>query len=336
MEALQPGAKGLLREVHRCACRVSLAVPAALAFTIAGGAQAALALSEKPVRLVVPSERGARLDLTARTIEAELGRQLDRRVVIEHRPGADGKAGSELASRAAPDGHTILLAAPPLVIDPSVARSSWDPMRSLRGVTQLTRGYFVLLAHPSVPATTPAELVNLARQRPRTLTLGSGGRRSPSYLAGELLAQATGIEVKNVRYESGALDELANGHINVAFDAVAPALSHVRAGRLRALANASSKRSKLMPDLPALGETFAGVCIDDWHGALVPAATPGAIVQRLQRALATVLALPEVRQRLTAGALDVVASDADDFDRLMLLEYTRFARLIGTAHTRPD
>ena len=342
MHALQMPAAGFVRELRRCGRIVRFAVPLLMAFTPclaqAQHDKSAQDFPGKPIRFIVPFPPGGPMDLTARALNTRLGERLGKPVVVDYRPGANGNIGSEIAARAAPDGHTILLASPSLVINPSLYRLSFDPQKDLRGVTQTTRGYFVLVAHPSLPAKTPAELVHLARQRPGAIAFGTWGNGSPSHLAGELLKQATGIELTHVPYKGSApaMTELLGGQIGIMFDVVGTALPHVKTGRIRALANASSQRSSLMPDLPRLAESFPGVYIDGWQGILVPAATPAPIVERLQRGIAAVLALPDSRQSFAEIGFDVVGSNANEFDRFLLTEYTRYARLINALNVRLD
>jgi tripartite-type tricarboxylate transporter receptor subunit TctC len=344
MHALDlPATASLRKSPRRSGALAQFAASALMALAIPVLAQphhdkAAHEFQNKSIRLIVPFPPGGPMDLTVRALSTRLGERLGQPVVVAYRPGANGNIGSEIAARSAPDGHTILLAAPSLVINPSLYRLGFNPQKELRGLTQLTRGDIVLVAHPSLPAKTPAELVSLARQRPGVIAFGSLGNGSQSHLAGEMLKQATGVELTHVppKGSASAMTELLGGRIAIMFDAAGAALPHIGAGRLRAFANASSQRSSLLPDLPSLAETFSGVCIDGWQGLLVPAATPPPTVERLQPGIAAVLALPDSRQGWAQIGFEVVASTADEFDRFMLIEYTRYAWLISAANIRLD
>jgi tripartite-type tricarboxylate transporter receptor subunit TctC len=322
------------RQSGRAACCVALI----LAVTAPSVAQAqhtnTRADAARSIRVIVPSAPGGVLDPVARELDTYLRASLGRPVIIDHRPGADGNVGSKIAARSAPDGHTILLASPSLVINPSLYRLDFDPQRDLRGITQLSRGDIVLLAHPSLAAKTAGDLLQLAAHRRRAIAFGTPGSGSQPHLAGELLKQATGVELKHVALKGDPMTSLVDGQVEVVFADAASARPHVTAGRVRALASAGSQRSSVMPELPRLGDSFTGVCIDGWHGVLAPAATPARIVERLQRAIAVSLITSDGRQRFAALGLQVVGSNADDFDRFMLLEYTRYARLIHAANIR--
>ena len=298
----------------------------------------AQAYPNRQIRCIVPYIAGASPDVVARIIGPRLSERLGQAVVIDNRGGANSIIGTELAARSLPDGYTILLGATALATNPSLYKLSYDAGKSFSPITQTVAVHFLLVVHPSLPVRTVAEFITLAKARPGQLTYGSAGTGSPGHLAGELLKNLTGIKLVHVPYKGGpqAMADLIGGQIQLQFDVIATSLPQIKAGRTRALAVSSVKRSTILPEMPTIAETVPGFNMVGWQGFLVPAGTPGEIIQRLHREIAAVLALPEVHQRVLELGYETVGSLPREFAEFMRADTAQFARIISGAGIRPE
>lgn len=266
----------------------------------------ARAQSEKPVVLVVPYAPGGTTDMLGRLLAQQLAPILGRTVVVENRPGAGTAVGASYVARAAPDGSTLLLAtSTTLAINPSLySKLTYDPARDLAAIGLVAAVPFMVVVQPSLGVATLADLVALAKARPDALIYGSAGNGSPQHLIAEMFKAASGIQMRHVPYKGSApaLTDLVGGQINVMFSDLAPALPHVRSGRLSALAVTTAKRQPSVPDIPTIAESGVSGTADfeavAWQGIVAPGATPPGIAAELNRQLDKVLAQPEVRARL--------------------------------------
>ena len=292
----------------------------------------------RPIRCIIPYVAGASPDVVARIIGPRLSERLGQAVVIDNRGGANSIIGTEVAARALPDGHTILLGATALATNPSLYKLSYDAAKSFSPITQTVAVHFLLVVHPSLSARTVAEFITLAKARPGQLTFGSAGTGGPGHLAGELLSSLSGIKLVHVSYKGGpqAQADLIGGQIQAQFDVIATALPHIKAGKTRALGVSSVKRSTILPDMPTIAETLPGFNMVGWQGFLVPAGTPGEIVQRLHREIVAVFALPDVRQRMFELGYETVASSPQEFAQFMRADTAQFAKIISGAGIRPE
>src|SRR6185436_1951473 len=277
-------------------------------------------------------------DVVARIIGPRLSERLGQAVVIDNRGGANSIIGTELAARSLPDGYTILLGATALATNPSLYKLPYDAAKSFTPVTQTVAVHFLLVVHPSLPVRTVAEFITLAKARPGELTYGSAGTGSPGHLAGELLKSLTGIKLVHVSYKGGPQVEadLIGGQIQAQFGVIATSLPHMKAGKIRALGVSSVKRSTILPEMPTIAETVPGFNMVGWQGFLVPAGTPGEIIQRLHREIVAVLALPEVHQRVLELGYETVGSSPREFAEFMRADTAQFARIISGAGIRPE
>jgi len=298
----------------------------------------AQAYPNRQIRCIVPYIAGASPDVVARIIGPRLSERLGQAVVIDNRGGANSIIGTELAARSLPDGYTILLGATALATNPSLYKLSYDAGKSFSPITQTVAVHFLLVVHPSLPVRTVAEFITLAKARPGQLTYGSAGTGSPGHLAGELLKNLTGIKLVHVPYKGGpqAMADLIGGQIQLQFDVIATSLPQIKAGRTRALAVSSVKRSTILPEMPTIAETVPGFNMVGWQGFLVPAGTPGEIIQRLHREIVAVLALPEVHQRVLELGYETVGSSPREFAEFMRADTAQFARIISGAGIRPE
>jgi tripartite-type tricarboxylate transporter receptor subunit TctC len=295
----------------------------------------------RPVRLVVPFAAGAGTnDIMARLVGQHLGAGLGQPVVIENRPGAGGIAGTEAAAKAAPDGSTFLMTNVSLVISPYLySKLPYDPQKDFVPVTLVATAPLMLVVHPSVPAKSVKELIALAKAKPGALTYGSGGVGSTPHLAGELFKALAGFDAVHVPYKGGApaLNDLVGGQLSFMIENVPGTMPFARAGKLRALAVTSAKRTPLEPSLPTMAE--AGVPsyeVVGWNGIVAVAGTPREIVARLQAETAKVLRSPEVRERLAAMGAEPVGSTPEEFAAFMRAEDARWGRIIREKGIRSE
>src|SRR5688572_31560699 len=271
---------------------------AALALSLAGAALGQERFPEKPVRFIVPFPPGGGTDTLARILAAKLGEQWGQQVVIDNRAGAQGNIGTAAGAKAAPDGYTITFAHQgALVINPHLYKEpGYDTLRDFAAVARTTEMAFIAVAHPSVPAKNLRELAQYARQNPGKLTFASTS--AGPHIVGELFKQATGTDLVHVPYKGAgpAINDLLGGQVALMFSNPTSTVQHVKGGRLRALGVMDTKRNPAQPEVPTAQE--AGLPelsnVIEWYGIVVPAATPGPIVQRLSASVLSAMAAPEV------------------------------------------
>jgi tripartite-type tricarboxylate transporter receptor subunit TctC len=322
-----------------------------LALAVAIGGGAAIAASayaaeparypSRPIRLIVPQSPGGPSDMIARLTAQKLGDNLGQIVVADNRAGAAGNVGCEIAARAAPDGYTLLLGPPGcLTINPSLyGRLAFDPQRDFEPITQIESGPQMLLVHPSVAAHSVKELVAAAKAKPNAFNFASGGAGTPNHLAGELFRTAAGLQIVHVPYKGTgpALTALVSGQVQMMIASLAPALPHVKSGRLRGLAVSSRERSRVLPDMPTIAESgYPGFEMVSWHSILAPAKTPQPIITRLHGELVKVLAQPDVKERFAGMGLDTVGSTPQALAQHIKSETARFAKVIAAAGIKPE
>ena len=311
---------------------------AAMLSLLAGAASAvAQDYPTRAVRIVVPTGAGGITDIIARIVAARLTERLGQPVVVENRPGASGIIGTEAVARAQPDGHTLLMVYPSHPVNPSLlAQLPYDTQRDFAPITTITTVSLVILVPPTLAARSVAELIALARRERLTYaTVGSG---SLGHLGAELFRSMAGIELTQVSYRSApaAQTALIRGEVAMFFDPPITAVPHVRDGRLSALGVSTRERSALLPDVPAIAEFLPGYEVLGWNGILAPAATPAAIVQRLNREIRAVLAEPEVLRQLAQQGADPAPTDPDSFARRIREDIAKWATVIRDAGIRPE
>ncbi len=296
-----------------------------------------LSYPARPIRLIVPLAAGGGVDTSARAIGQKLTEAWGQQVVIENRPGAGGTIATEMVARAAPDGYTLLMASSGHAITPSLYKLSYDAIRDFAPITVVVLAPNVLVVHPSLPVRSVKELIALAKARPNELLWSSSGNGSPQHFALELLKIMTGVRIVHVPYKGTApgMTDLIAGRVSVTSASIVSTMPHVNAGRLRALAVASGRRSQVAPQLPTVAESgVPGYEIDVWHATMAPAATPKEIVARLYEEIARILAQPDVRERLLAMGLEPVGNSPDQFAAYLRAEVAKWAKVVREADIR--
>ena len=309
----------------------SLAV-AALAVFCATPAAAQAPYPDHTIKLLVPIPPGGAPDVAARLIGQYLSESLGQPVVIENRTGANGNIAGEAAAKAAPDGYTLLLAADSgIVINPHVySKMPFDTLKDLVPISSVASNQFILSINPKVPAKTLPEFIDYARKADPPLAFASGGVGSQQHFAMELLMNRAGIKMLSVTYRGGtpAMAAVIAGETQVLFAGAASA-GQFQAGMLRALAVSGKERSKRFPELPTIGEFYPGYDVDIWLGLFAPAGTPEPIVAKLRQTVQSLLARPEVAEKLNvSGSLEPLILSPQDFSALIRKDYEKFGRLV--------
>lgn len=287
----------------------------------------------KPIRIIVGQTAGGVSDLIARMVAQRLTETLKQPAVVENRAGAAGNIGTEMAVRAAPDGHTLLLSsAGPMVINPGLyPRLGYDPLRDLVPVAFVASSPLVLVVHPAVPTKTVKELIALARAQPERLSYGSGGNGSPPHLTAELFKSMTGAKLTHIPFKGSAPSVMAlvGGQVDLSFSTVAIMLPQIKAGRIRALAVTSPQRNAAMPQLPTMNEAgLPGFESQQWFALFGPAALPNEIVTRLNAELTRWLETPEVRSRLSNEGATPGAFTLEQFTAFLRADAARWMQVI--------
>ncbi len=294
----------------------------------------------RPVRFVVPYPAGGPLDTVARLLGAKVAESTKQPVVVDNKPGAGGNIGADIVAKSPPDGYTILMGAVAThAINPTLyAAIPYDPVRDFAPVTQVASTPNVLVVNPSVPATNVREFIAYAKANPGKLNFGSGSTGSAGHLAGELFKSMAGVEMTHVPYKGAApaMQDLMGGQIQLMFDNLASSLGQVKAGRVRALAVTTAKRSALAPDLPAIAESGLDFDISTWFGVFAPAGTPKEALDRLHTQFTRALAAPDVREKMLALGAEPVGNKPEEFAAYIRAERDKYARVIKASGARAD
>src|SRR5713101_5534240 len=276
-----------------------------------GGAQAQSSDArwpERPIRLIVPFTAGSSSDIVARIVAQKLAERLGQQLVVENRFGASGNVGTEATARAEADGYTLGLANTSThAVAASLATLAYGPVRDFAPVSMLGSSPFVLALYPGVPAQSVEDLIALARARPRLLNYASAGPATLAHLSAALFEKMAKIELIHVPYRGTAQStlDLLEGRVEMQFGTIPPSLTHIRAGKLRALAVTGAARNPTLPDVPTIAESgLAGYECSLWQAIVAPAGTPGAIIARLNREVTAILSDPEVRAALAKQGVE--------------------------------
>lgn len=310
------------------------------ALAMAAPAHAQPAYPTKAITLVAAFAPGGGTDTAARLIAKELAVELGQPVVVDNRAGAGGAIGATSVARAAPDGYTLLLGTgSELVVLPAVrSKPPYDTLKEFEPVAEVGTVTLMLVAHPSVAANTVQELIALARANPGQLTYASFGIGSTNHLIGEFFTSKTGTNLLHVPYKgsAAAATDLLSGEVKLAFETMTVAVPLVKGGKLKALAVLSPSRSPRMPDLPTLEESGVAVATEGWMGVLAPKNTPPAIVERLNKAINKVLAMPAVKNAFDERGVTVVPTTPQQFGDFIGNEIKRWTAVVKTSGVQVD
>ena len=294
----------------------------------------------KPIRMIVAVPPAGPADTLSRLISPQLTQALGQTIVIDNRAGANGNIAYEMTARAVPDGYTITAVAAGVAINPSLYRDvKFDPVKDFAAITQGISVPNILVVHPSVAATTVQELIALAKARAGQLVFASAGNGTSGHLALEQFKLLSGIQVVHVPYKGGgpALTELIAGQVQALFSIALVAMPQVKAGKIRALAISSARRSAIVPELPTVAESgFAGFECVGWFGWIAPARVPAEIIARLNREIVRVLNLPQMHERVLALGADPVANTPQSFAAFIKSEHDKWAKVIKQAAIRAE
>jgi tripartite-type tricarboxylate transporter receptor subunit TctC len=310
-----------------------------LAGVLVGGPQArAQDYPSKPIRFIVPYPPGGGTDVIARIVQARLADGLGQPIIIENRGGAGGAVGTELAAKSPPDGYTYLFTLSSHTINPILYKLRYDVERDFVPVSMIVSVPQLIAANPNAPAATLRDMVAAAKKEPGRYPFASVGNGTPSHIAGELLKLRTGIDMVHVPYKGGgpAVADTIAGQVPFLFVTAPAALSHVRAGKLRALAVTTLKRTPAAPEIPTVAEALdmPDYEVDSWYAMFAPARTPPAMVARMQREAARAVHLPDVKQKLLEQGADAVGGTSEELDKVVRRELTRWAQVVRDANIK--
>lgn len=299
---------------------------------VAGAQASAQGYPSKTIRVVVAYAPGGATDLIARLVGLELGRRMGQQMIVDNRPGAGGVIGADIVAKAPADGHTVLLASPAeIAVLPHLQKMPYRADRDLVPVSLAAITPLILVVHPALPVKSVQNLIALAKSRPGQLTYASAGTGGVQHLAGELLKITAKIDLVHVPYKGAgpAMPDLLGGHVAMFFSGMPPAIAHVRAGKLRALAVTTTRRSPTAPDVPTMQEGgVTGFDISNWFGYFVPAGTPSEVIEKLNVEMNRALRLADVKEKLANVGAEVVAGSPQELMQFWKAESEKFAQLI--------
>ncbi len=312
-----------------------------LAFAAGSAVAADAPYPARPVRLIVGYPPGGSTDIAARMIGQRLTPIFHETVVVDNRAGASGTIGAAIVVKAEPDGHTLSFAASPevAIYRALMKNPPYDSLKDFTPITLVGRVPFMLVVHPSVQAAGVKDLIALAKAKPGALNFASFGNGTSNHLVGEAFRAAAGINIVHIPYKGSApaITDLLGGQVQMTFDTVPVVLPQVRAGKLRALAVATPKRSPLAPDVPTMDEAgIAGFTGGTWFGVLAPARTPQPVIERLNREISAILKAPDVVQTFNERGIEPVGSRAAEFRAFIESESKRWLKVAQDAGVKPE
>ena len=293
----------------------------------------------KPIRLIVPFPPSGSNDILGRFIAQKMTERLPQQMVVDNRPGADGIIGTELATRAPADGHTLVIISTTYTMNPAIHKLPFDPVKSLVPIAQIASGANVIATHPTFPAKTAKDLIALAKAKPGHIRYATSGIGGFNHFGGELFNSMAGVKLGHIPYKGGgpSMIDVMSGQVEVLLGTLIQTLPHLRTGKLKALGVGSVKRVAAAPDVPTIAESgLPGYECTVWWGFLGPAGIPGPIVTRLNSEINAILAEPELAKRLSTEAADPVIGTPDAFAKLIASEMVKWARIAKQAGIRAE
>ena len=317
----------------------SLKLMAGLALAAICGATAAQNYPAKTVRMVVGYPPGGPTDVLARIVSQKLTQTWGQQVIVDNRPGASGMIGAEFTARAAPDGYTLLMVPVTYAVTPSLfSKMTYDVEKDLAPVAQVAAAPFILVVHPTLPVKTVKDLVALDRRNPGQINFASASTGGMPHLAGELFNSMTGTKLVHIPYKGAApaTTDLLSGQVTLMFNNMLSAMPQVKAGRLRAVAVTSLKRSAAVPELPTIAETVPGYEANGWYGAFAPAATSKELIGRLNAEMNRIMKMPDVTQRLAGDGVEAVGSTPEQFGAYLKQEVAKWGKVVKASGAKAD
>ena len=294
----------------------------------------------RPIRIIVPQSPGASTDITARLIAHGLNEAFKQPVIVDNRPGSSGIAGTELVARAAPDGYTLMVVASSFAINPALGRKMpFDSIRDFTTVTQLSKFPNMLAAHPSAPVKTLQDVIALAKAKPGQLSYASAGLATGTHMTAELLKYMTGIELLHVPYKGGgpAMIAAMGGQTQLIIGTSVGLLPHVRAGKLKAIALTSAKRSAAAPDIPTFAESgVPGYEHEPWNGMFGPAGLPKPVLAKVNAEVVRILHSPEAKKVFERDGADAVGSTPEQFGAVVKAEIAKWTKVAKAAGIKAE
>ena len=319
---------------------------AALLASLALGGTVAPALAQdnfpsRQMRIIVPFAPGGATDMLARLLAQKMGESFNQSVIVENKPGAGGNIGAEAGAKAPPDGYTLTLAAAGfMAVNPSVySKLGYDSVKDFQPISLLVNAPLLFVVNPKVQANSVKEFISFARANPGKLTIGNGGTGTAQHLGGEFFTTTADIKVVHVPYKGSApaTSDLLGGVFDAQFDNMVTLIPHVKAGKLRALAVSSAKRVPLLPDVPTIAESaLPGFETGTWYGVVAPAGTPRPVVEKLNREVLRILALPDVQERLIAQGLEPAGNSPTEFATMVRAEIAKYAKIVKAAGIKAE
>jgi tripartite-type tricarboxylate transporter receptor subunit TctC len=294
----------------------------------------------RPIRMIIPAAPGGGVDTIGRALAQKLTEALGQPVVPDNRPGAGTMIASELTAKATPDGYTLLMMTNSHAINASLRKNlKYDPIKDFAEISLLAISPYLVVVHPSVPAKSVRELIELARKRPGEIYFASAGTTSGTHLAGELFAYMAKVKLVHIPYKGGmpGVTDLVGGHVQLMFTNLISVMGLAKQNRLRALAITSAKRSPLLPELPTVSESgVAGYTAGSWYGSLFPAGTPPQIVATLNREMVTAIKSPDVRDKLASEGAEVIGSTPEQFGVYLRKDIEQWRKLVPSLGLRVE
>lgn len=294
----------------------------------------------RPVKIVVAFPPGGSTDITARLVAPKLAELWKQPVLVENRPGAGANIGTDYVAKSAPDGHTLLLATTAFAVSAAVYdKLPYDPLKDLAPVVFVSSIPNLLVVTPALPASTPREFVQYAKANPGKLSYSSPGPATGQRLAFELVKQAAGLDFLHVPYKGGAPagQAVMSGEVQAMIVNLVEALPQIKAGRMKAIAVTTAKRSSMLPEVPTLAETVVpGLDVSVWQGLLAAGGTPTAAIDRINRDLTAVLALPEVRERMVGLGMDITPGSSAEFEQYPRAEIAQWKKVAQGANIKAE
>lgn len=298
------------------------------------------AYPSRPIRIVVPYSPGGPVDVTARILAEPLGRYLRQSIIVDNRAGGNAAIGTEFVARSAPDGYTLLMAAPAHTSNPSLMKSlSFDTAKDFTGISCIMDQPLLIAVHSDLEVNTLDELLAKLRANPGKFNYGTSGAGGPQHLMGEMFKTATGTQITHIPYKGAAPASVAllAGETQVAFSTPTNILPHIKTGKLKVLAVSNAKRSPFTPDIPTLAELgVTGFNYSSWTGLLAPTGTPKDVIQKLYSGVLASLAEKEVKDKMFQNGIQPLGTSPEEFAKFLALDFSRSAKIISDSGVKAE